>query len=81
MDGQDRPPLVAYTTAPTAHGDVVSATPDYREWFLRAYPAARRANQIGVPPSCAPLKGVGGEAAPGRFKQNAEISSYIERAA
>ena len=61
MDGQDRPPLVTYTTTPTAHGDVVSATPAYRSWFLRAYPAARREDCACVPaPSTSP-KGLGGE--------------------
>ena len=41
-EGHNTPPLEAYTTTPTAHGDVVSATPAYREWFRRTYPAAGR---------------------------------------
>ena len=60
LDGQDRPPLVTYTTTPTAHGDVVSATQDYREWFLRAYPAARREDLACVPPPGPAPQGLGG---------------------
>ena len=60
LDGQDRPPLVTYTTTPTAHGDVVSATQDYREWFLRAYPAARRKDLACVSASCPTHQGLGG---------------------
>ena len=60
VGGQDRPPLVTYTTTPTAHGDVVRATPHYREWYLRAYPAARREDLACVPAPCAPAQGVGG---------------------
>lgn len=59
VDGQDRPPLVTYTTTPTAHGDVVSATPAYREWFLRTYPAARREDCPCVPPSGPSFEGLG----------------------
>ncbi len=60
LDGQDRPPLVTYTTTPTAYGDVVSATQDYREWFLRAYPAARREDCARLPSSRSFGEGVGG---------------------
>ena len=60
-EGHNAPPLEAYTTTPTEHGDVVSATQAYREWFLRAYPAARSANSACVSaPGPAP-KGVGGK--------------------
>jgi len=59
LDGQDRPPLVTYTTTPTAHGDVVSATQDYREWFLRAYPAARREDLACVSSSRPTHQGLG----------------------
>ena len=61
LDGQDRPPLVTYTTTPTAHGDVVSATPAYREWFLRAYPAAGREDCARLPAPGPSVEGVGGE--------------------
>lgn len=60
LDGQDRPPLVTYTTTPTAHGDVVSATPAYREWFLRTYPAARRTDRPCVPSPRPVAQAVGG---------------------
>lgn len=74
LDGQDRPPLVTYTTTPTSHGDVVSATPEYREWFLRAYPAAGRADSACVPASRPASEGVGGENKLVRFKQNTPLT-------
>ena len=54
------PPLEAYTVTPTAHGDVVSATQAYRDWFRRAYPAARSEDCACVPAPGAAPKGVGG---------------------
>ena len=62
--GHNAPPLETYTTTSTEHGDVVSATSAYREWFLRAYPKSRSTH-----PSCVPAPGpapqrVGGEEGP-----------------
>ena len=60
-EGHNAPPMEAYTTTPTEHGDVVRATPEYRLWFMRAYPAARPEDCSRVPaPGPAP-KGVGGK--------------------
>ena len=60
-------PVETYTAAPTAHGDVVSATSSYREWFLRTYPAARSEDCNGPSASDPPNKGVGGTP---RWSQN-----------
>ncbi len=46
-EGFNAPPLETYTTTTTEHGDVVSATPEYIRWFLRAYPAAGPENRLG----------------------------------
>ena len=61
LAGLDRPPLETYTTTPTAHGDVVSATPAYRAWFRRAYPAAGPENRLSRAPSRPDPEGMGGE--------------------
>ena len=57
------PPLVTYTTTPSEHGDVVSATEAYVEWFRRTYPAARRADSARVPAPGAPDQGEGRKSA------------------
>ena len=67
-EGHDAPPLETYTTTPSAHGDVVSATEEYRRWFRRTYPAARPADTACVPAPGAPAEGIRG--AEPRFKQN-----------
>jgi len=46
-EGHNAPPMEAYTTTTTEYGDVVSATPEYIRWFLRAYPASGPANRLG----------------------------------
>ena len=62
LAGLDRPPLETYTTTPTAHGDVVRATPDYVAWFRRTYPAAGPEDRARVsPPGPAPQRYGGGE--------------------
>lgn len=57
------PPLVTYTTTPSEHGDVVSATEAYVEWFRRTYPAARRADSARVPAPGAADQGEGRKSA------------------
>ena len=61
LAGLDRPPLETYTTTPTAHGDVVSATPEYRRWFRRTYPAAGPEDCARLPTPSPINKGMGGE--------------------
>lgn len=52
----DQPPLVAYTTTPGSHGDVVKATPEFISWMGRKVPgygsegACRRAVPGGASP-------------------------------
>lgn len=57
------PPLVTYTTTPSEHGDVVSATEAYVEWFRRTYPAAGRADSARLPASGAAAQGEGRKSA------------------
>ena len=60
VERPDRPPLVTYTTEVSTHGDVVRATPDYVQWFLRTYPRAGREDCARLSaPGPAP-QGVGG---------------------
>ena len=59
--GFNAPPLETYTTTTTEHGDVVSATPEYIRWFLRAYPGAGPENRLGRAPSRTSTEGVGGQ--------------------
>ena len=59
-EGFNAPPLETYTTTTTEHGDVVSATPEYIRWFLRAYPGAGPENRIGRAPYRSPAPGLGG---------------------
>ena len=67
-EGHNTPPLEAYTVTPAEHGDVVSATQAYRDWFLRAYPAAGPEDCVSRPaPGPAP-KGVGRKSKLERFK-------------
>ena len=58
--GHNAPPLETYTTTPTANGDVVRATQAYREWFLRAYPAAGPEDCVSQPSPGPSSEGVGG---------------------
>ena len=60
-EGHNAPPLETYTTTPTEHGDVVRATQAYREWFLRAYPAAGSEDRVSQPTPRTPVEGVGGK--------------------
>jgi len=60
-DGQNAPPMETYTTTSAEHGDVVSATPEYIRWFLRAYPAAGPENRLSRASSGPPIERVGGE--------------------
>ena len=59
-EGHNAPPLETYTTTTTEHGDVVSATPEYIRWFLRAYPGAGSENRLSRAPSRSPAEGLGG---------------------
>ena len=59
-EGHNAPPMETYTTTSTEHGDVVSATPEYIRWFLRAYPGAGPENRLGRAPSRSPAPGLGG---------------------
>ena len=52
--------METYTTTTTEHGDVVSATPEYIRWFLRAYPGAGPENRLGRAPSRSPAPALGG---------------------
>jgi hypothetical protein len=61
-EGHNPPPLEAYTTTPTEHGDVVRATDEYIQWFLRAYPAAGGENRLSRAAPRPSVEGVGGEA-------------------
>ena len=54
--------MEAYTTTTSEYGDVVSATPEYIRWFLRAYPAAGPENRLGRAAPRPSVEGVGGEA-------------------
>ena len=58
-EGHNAPPLETYTTTTTEHGDVVSATPEYIRWFLRAYPAAGSENRLGRASSRSSAEAVG----------------------
>ena len=60
-EGHNPPPLEAYTTTPTEHGDVVRATDEYIQWFLRAYPAAGGENRLSRATPRPLVEGVGGE--------------------
>ena len=60
-EGHNAPPMEAYTTTPTEYGDVVSATPEYIRWFLRAYPAAGPENRLGRAAPRPSAEGNGGE--------------------
>ena len=60
-EGHNAPPLETYTVTPTEHGDVVRATQAYREWFLRAYPAAGPEDRVSQPTPRTPVEGVGGK--------------------
>ena len=61
LGGQDGPPLETYTVAPTEHGDVCRATPEYVRWFHRTYPAAGPEDRARMPAPRPSLKGDGGE--------------------
>ena len=68
-EGHDAPPLETYTTTATEHGDVVRATPEYRRWFHRTYPAAGPEDCARIPTPRPVAEGVGGEKSPlGHFK-------------
>ena len=68
-EGHNTPPLETYTTTPTEHGDVVSATPEYVRWFHRTYPAAGPEDRACVPAHRPTPEGVGGkEGSLDRFK-------------
>ena len=60
-EGHNAPPLEAYTTTPTEHGDVVRATDEYIRWFLRAYPAAGGEDRLGRAAPRPSVEGVGGQ--------------------
>ena len=60
-EGHNAPPLETYTTTPAEHGDVVRATTAYREWFLRAYPAAGPEDCVSQPAPRTPSEGFGGK--------------------
>ena len=70
LERQDRPPLETYTVTPTSHGDVVSATPDYVQWFLRTYPAAGREDRARLPAPGPDPERLGGEASKVRWRQS-----------
>ena len=59
-EGYDAPPLETYTTTPTAHGDVVRATPEYVRWFHRTYPAAGPEDRARVSAPSPDPQGYGG---------------------
>ena len=60
-EGHHAPPLEAYTTTPTENGDVVRATQAYREWFVRAYPAAGPEDCVSQPSPRPSTEGYGGK--------------------
>jgi hypothetical protein len=60
-EGHDAPPLETYTTTPTEHGDVVRATPEYRRWFQRTYPAGGPEDCARLPTPRPSAEGYGGE--------------------
>ena len=66
-----RPPLVTYTTTPTAHGDVYRATPEFRAWLRSRYPGYGGLDPVPVPPPRPPSETVGGTGALERFKRKA----------
>ena len=67
LEGHNPPPLEAYTVTPAENGDVVSATQAYRDWFLRAYPAAGPENSVSRPAPGPASKGVGRKQKPISF--------------
>ena len=69
-EGHNAPPMEAYTTTPTEHGDVVRATEEYVRWFRRAYPAAGPEDRASQPTPRPPSEGKGGEGPLGHFKPN-----------
>ena len=62
--GHDAPPLETYTTTATEHGDVVRATPEFRRWFHRAYPAAGPEDCVSQPSPRPSVEGMGGKKSP-----------------
>ena len=60
-EGHNAPPLETYTVTATANGDVVRATPAYREWFLRAYSAARPEDCVSQPAPSPASESYGGK--------------------
>ena len=60
-EGHNAPPLETYTVTATANGDVVRATQAYREWFLRAYPAAGPEDCVSQPAPRPSTEGYGGK--------------------
>ena len=67
-EGHNSPPMEAYTTTPTEHGDVVRATEEYVRWFRRTYPAAGPEDRVSQPSPRPPSEGDGGT--PNRWRQN-----------
>ena len=59
-EGSLTPPLEAYTTTTSEHGDVYRATDEYVRWFHAQYPKAGTADRLSRRASSPPSKGVGG---------------------
>ena len=66
-----RPPLETYTTTPTAHGDVFSATPEFRAWLRSRYRGYGVGDHGAVEAAGPPPQKVGGTGALERFKKRA----------
>ena len=66
--GHNPPPLEAYTVEAGRDGDVVRATREYREWFVRAYPRAGPAVLAPRPTPRPEAQGLGRKSKLERFK-------------
>ena len=71
---EGRPPLEAYATTPTAHGDVYRATHAYRDWLRSRYRGYGVGDHAAVPIARSVAETLGGAPAPvkkGRYSQKA----------
>ena len=68
------PPLEAYTTATTEHGEVYSATAEQRAFMRSRYPGYGVGNHSEVSAPCSTAQGAGGTKR-SRFKQHSPLDT------